>query len=125
MVDSTSLPEGPARDRREVELQLGRGLYPCSQLTEGRGERRQLFLAVYGLWQSANGAGRIRDCRRLSNRLQELAAASTDNRLQLQAQHSAFVLAAGPALHSARDRMEHDDLRVLPPYQPTLRSVVD
>jgi predicted ATPase len=120
----SSLSEGPARDRREVALQLARGLSlfttesyvsaaaaaaytRARELTERRGDRRQLFLAVYGLWQSANGAGRIRDCRRLSNRLQELAAAVADDELQLQAHHSAWAtdhFAGEPA--SALDHCE-------------------
>jgi class 3 adenylate cyclase len=120
----SALPEGPARDGREIELQLARGLSlftaesyvsagaaaaytRARELTERRGDARQLFLAVYGLWQSANGAGRIRDCRRLSNRLGELAAVSADDGLQLQAHHSAWAthhFAGDPA--SALDHCE-------------------
>ena len=48
-------------------------------------------MAVYGLWQSANGAGRIVDCRRLSNRLQQLTADNADDELRLQAHHSAWA----------------------------------
>ncbi len=94
-----ALPEGPARNSREIELQLARGLSwftangfeaaeaaeaytRARELAERRGDPRQLFLAVYGLWQSANGAGMILDCRRLSNRLQQLTAASTDDELR-------------------------------------------
>jgi tetratricopeptide (TPR) repeat protein len=119
-----ALAEGPARDGREVELQLARGLSlftvesyvsdaaaaaygRARELTERRSDGRQLFLAVYGLWQSANGAGRIRDCRRLSSRLQQLAAAGADDGLQLQAHHSAWAtdhFAGEPA--SALDHCE-------------------
>jgi predicted ATPase len=70
-----ALPEGSARDRREIELQLARGLSlftaggyssveaaeayaRARELAEQRGDPHQLFMAVYGLWQSANGAGR-------------------------------------------------------------------
>src|SRR5262245_35472241 len=48
-------------------------------------------MAVYGLWQSANGAGRIFDCRRLSSRLQQLTADNEDDELRLQAHHSAWA----------------------------------
>ena len=78
----TSLPEGPARDRREIELELARGLSlftaegfasvkaaeaytRARKLADQRGDSRQQFMALYGLWQSANGAGMIRECRRL------------------------------------------------------------
>jgi tetratricopeptide (TPR) repeat protein len=103
-----TLPEGPSRDARELELQLARGLAHFAakgfsaaeaaqaytrarELAERRGDVRQLFTAVYGLWQSANGAGHIRDCRRLSNRLQQLAAAEPDDELRLEAHHSAWA----------------------------------
>jgi len=119
-----ALAEGPARDGREIELQLARGLslftaggYSSAgaaeaygrarELAEQRGEPRQLFMAVYGLWQSANGAGMILDCRRLSNRLQQLAAGDADDELSLQAHHSAWatcLFAGEPA--AAREHCE-------------------
>jgi class 3 adenylate cyclase len=100
--------EGPARDGREIALQLARGLSlftaqgfmaaeaaqaytRAHELAEQRGDSQQLFMAVYGLWQSANGAGRILDCRRLSNRLQQLTADNEDDDLRLQAHHSAWA----------------------------------
>ena len=103
-----ALAEGPARDEREIELQLARGLSlftakgfvateavpaytRARELAERRGDPHQLFMAVYGLWQSANGAGRIVDCRRLSNRLQQLTADHADDELRLQAHHSAWA----------------------------------
>ena len=61
------------------------------ELAEQRGDSHQLFMAVYGLWQSANGASRILDCRRLSNRLQQLTADTRDDKLRLQAHHSAWA----------------------------------
>jgi class 3 adenylate cyclase len=102
------LPEGPARDGREIELQLARGLSlftaqgfmaseaaqaytRAGELAERRGDPEQLFMAVYGLWQSANGAGRVFDCRRLSSRLQQLTAANGNDELRLQAHHSAWA----------------------------------
>ncbi|HUJ99216.1 MAG TPA: AAA family ATPase [Stellaceae bacterium] len=103
-----ALPEGPARDRREVELQLARGLSlfttegfqaaeaaqaytRASELAERRHDPHQLFMATYGLWQSANGASRIPECRRLSNQLQQLTAHNADDELRLQAHHSAWA----------------------------------
>jgi class 3 adenylate cyclase len=103
-----ALPEGPARDRREVELQLARGLSlfttegfqaaeaaqaytRASELAGQRGDAHQLFMATYGLWQSANGASRISECRRLSNQLQQLTARNADDELRLQAHHSAWA----------------------------------
>jgi len=118
------LPEGPVRDGREVELQLARGLslftaegYSSAGAAEAYARARelaeqpdhphQLFIAVYGLWQSANGAGKILECRRLSNRLQQLTAAKADDELRLQAHHSAWatcLFAGEPA--TARDHSE-------------------
>jgi class 3 adenylate cyclase/tetratricopeptide (TPR) repeat protein len=103
-----ALAEGPARDGQELELQLARGLSlftaegfgaaeapqaytRARELAERRGDGRQQFMAVYGLWQSANGAGNIVDCRKLSSRLQRLTADSADDALQLQAHHSAWA----------------------------------
>ena len=103
-----ALAEGPARDGRELELQLARGLSlftaegfgaaealqaytRARELAERRGDGRQQFMAVYGLWQSANGAGNIVDCRKLSSRLQHLTADNADDELRLQAHHSAWA----------------------------------
>jgi class 3 adenylate cyclase/predicted ATPase len=103
-----ALAEGRARDDRELELQLARGLSlftaqgfmsaeaaqayaRAHELAEQRGDSQQLFIAVYGLWQSANGAGNILDCRRLSTRLQQLTVDNEDDELRLQAHHSAWA----------------------------------
>jgi hypothetical protein len=103
-----ALAEGPARNGREIELQLARGLSlftaqgfmaaeaaqaytRAHELAEQRGDSQQLFMAIYGLWQSANGAGKIFDCRRLSNRLQQLTAANENDDLRLQAHHSGWA----------------------------------
>ena len=103
-----ALADGPARDEQELELQLARGLSlftaegfgaaealqaytRARELAERRGDGRQQFMAVYGLWQSANGAGNIVDCRKLSSRLQRLTADSADDELRLQAHHSAWA----------------------------------
>jgi class 3 adenylate cyclase/predicted negative regulator of RcsB-dependent stress response/DNA polymerase III delta prime subunit len=103
-----ALAEGPARDGQELELQLARGLAlftaegfgaaealqaytRARELAERRGDARQQFMAVYGLWQSANGAGNILECRSSSNRLQHLTADNADDELRLQAHHSAWA----------------------------------
>ncbi len=95
------LQEGPARDGRETELQLARGLSlftakgfisaeaaeayaRARELAERRGDAHQLFMAVFGLWQSTNSAGRVLDCRGLSDRLQRLTADNPDSELRLQ-----------------------------------------
>jgi predicted ATPase len=130
----SALAEGPARDRREIELQLARGLSlftvegfqsaeaarvyaRARELAEQRDDPRQLFMATYGLWQSANGAARIFDCRSLSNRLQQLTADDTDNELRLQAHHSAwatYLFAGEPTVsreHSEAGRQLYDPER--------------
>ncbi len=119
-----ALPNGSARDGSEIELQLARGLSLLTsegfssagaaeaytrarELAERRGDARQLFMSVYGLWQSAAGAGRVVDCRRLSNRLQQVIADTADDELRLQAHHSAWatcLFAGEPA--AARDHSE-------------------
>ena len=130
----SALPEGPAREGREIELQLARGLSlftakgfsaveapeayaRARELAERRGDPRQQFMAVYGLWQSANGAGRIHDCRRLSDRLLQLTAGKADDALHLQAHHSAWatsMFAGDPAAareHSEAGRRLYDPER--------------
>jgi len=101
-------PEGATQDGRELELQLARGLslftvkgYSSVQaieaytraheLAEQTGDTRRLFVAVYGLWQSAAGSGRLLAGHRLSDRLLDLTAGTTDDGLRLQAHHSAWA----------------------------------
>jgi class 3 adenylate cyclase len=103
-----ALQEGQARDGRETELQLARGLSlftakgfisaeaaeaytRARDLAERRGDAQQLFAAVFGLWQSTNSAGRVLDCCRLSDRLQQLTEHDVDSELRLQAHHSAWT----------------------------------
>jgi hypothetical protein len=120
----SALPEGSSREAREIELQLARGLslftakgfsavealeayVRAGELAERRGNPRQQFMAVYGLWQSANGAGRIHDCRKLSDQLLQLTAGKSDDELHLQAHHSAWatsMFAGDPA--AAREHSE-------------------
>jgi class 3 adenylate cyclase/tetratricopeptide (TPR) repeat protein len=117
LAELATLPEGSARDKREIELQLAQGpwLFAAKGITAveaaqaytrahelaGRlGDQRQLFTAVCGLWQAAHYSGRIFDCRRLSDRLQQLTADNADDGLRLQAHHcawSTFLLAGEPA----------------------------
>jgi hypothetical protein len=130
----SALPEGRAREEREIELQLARGLSlftakgfsaveaseaytRARDLTERRGDPRQKFMAVYGLWQSANGAGTIHDCRRLSDQLLQLDSAAADDGMHLQAHHSAWAtsLFAGEPMaareHSETGRQLYDPER--------------
>jgi tetratricopeptide (TPR) repeat protein len=103
-----ALPEDQVRDALEIELQLARGLSlftahgfkatdagnvygRARELAERLGDSHHLFMAVYGLWQSAAGSGKILDCRKLSNRLQQLTADGQDDELLLQAHHSAWT----------------------------------
>jgi class 3 adenylate cyclase len=103
-----ALPEASARDGREIELQLARGLSlfttegfqapeaahaytRARELAERRHDPHQLFMATYGLWQSANGASQIPEARRLSNQLQQLTTHNADDELRLQAHHSAWA----------------------------------
>jgi tetratricopeptide (TPR) repeat protein len=102
------LSEGRERDRLEIELQLARGLSlftaegfvsdtagqayaRAHELSERSGDVRQLFMAVFGLWVSANGKGGMVECRQFSQRLQQLATADADEALSLQAHHSAWT----------------------------------
>ena len=134
LVTLAALPEWAARDGREISLQLARGssLFTAGgyssagaaeayararELAEQLGDPQQLFMAVYGLWQSANGAGRVLDCRSLSNRLQQLTAEKADDDLRLEAHHSAWAtcLFAGEPVaaqeHSAVGRRLYDSER--------------
>jgi predicted ATPase len=101
------LPECAVRDEYEIELQLARGLSlftteafisPAAaqayrracELAEPRADARQLFMAVYGLWQSTTGSGEVARGRTLSDRLLQLTAGAADDGLRLQAHHSAW-----------------------------------
>jgi tetratricopeptide (TPR) repeat protein len=124
-------PEGPARDGWEIELQLARGLSlfttegfaargateiytRACELAEQRGDPRQQFMAVYGLWQSANSGGRTRESRKFSERLLQLTESTANDGLYLQAHHSAWstcLYAGEPAAacsHSEKGRQLYD-----------------
>ena len=127
-----SLPEGAARDAQEVELQLARGVSlfategfiseaavrcytRARELAERHNDGHQLFVAIYGQWQGANGAGNVAACSSLSKKLLALTAApTTDSGLRLQAHHSAWstcLFGGEPAVgreHCAAGRRLYD-----------------
>jgi len=103
-----SLPDGSARNDREIELWLAlgvsyitvRGISSPSvseayrrarELAEKRGAERQLFQATFGLWQNKGGAGFARDARVFSVELLRLAGRGEDDGFHLQAHHSAWT----------------------------------
>ena len=76
------------------------------ELAERRGDTRHLFTAVYGLWQSTDGSGRVLAGRGLSDQLLRLTARSRDGSA-LQAHHSGWttcLFAGEPA--AAREHCE-------------------
>jgi hypothetical protein len=119
-----TLPEGPARDGHEIELQLGKGLSLLTaesfmstkaahaytrarELAERREDTPPLFTAVYGLWQSTVASGMVVSASGLSNQLLRLTEGNADDGLRLQAHHSAWstsMFTGEPAV--ARDHCE-------------------
>jgi class 3 adenylate cyclase/tetratricopeptide (TPR) repeat protein len=133
----SSQPQGPARDAREADLHLARGLSlfttegfvsrqaaqayaRASELAERQGDSDRLFTAVYGLWQSNSGSGSPRAAKPYSARLLELTASESDNGLRLQAHHSGWTtgLASGELAvayeHCAVGRRLYDPERHAP-----------
>jgi class 3 adenylate cyclase/tetratricopeptide (TPR) repeat protein len=129
-----AVAEGPARDRREIELQLARGMSlftaegfvsakaaqayaRARELAEQQGDARQQFESIYGLWQSSIGAGMVVDSHGLSGRLLQLTKGTADEGLLLQAHHSAWstsLFAGEPAAareHCAIGRQIYDPER--------------
>jgi tetratricopeptide (TPR) repeat protein len=119
-----ALPESRARDGREIELQLARGLslftakgFEASEaaraytrareLAEQQGDAGQLSVAIYGLWQANIGSGTLVGAHILSNRLLQLTSGAADDGLRLQAYHSAWTtcLFAGKPV-AAREHCE-------------------
>ena len=103
-----ALPESRARDEREIELQLARGLSlftakgfeapeaaqaytRARELAEQQEDASQLFVAVYGLWQANIGSGTIVGAHTLSNRLLQLTLDAADDGFRLQAHHTAWT----------------------------------
>jgi predicted negative regulator of RcsB-dependent stress response len=72
-------------------MQGGEAYARAHELSEKSGDVRQLFMAVFGLWVSANGRGGMVECRQFSHRLQQLTTADADDELRLQAHHSAWT----------------------------------
>ena len=104
------LPEGSTGNAQEIELQLALGL--CSYTSKGASSRevgrayeractlaekgsnaRQLFQAVYGVWATHAGSGRIPPARPFSERLLRLTDRESDSELRLQVRHSAWTTA--------------------------------
>jgi hypothetical protein len=102
-----TLPEAPARDGQEIELQLAKGLSLLTtqsfmstkaahaytrarELAERLDDTPPLFTAVYGLWQSAVASGMVVSASGLSDRLLRLTEGNADDGLRLQAHHSAW-----------------------------------
>ena len=61
------------------------------EFAERQSEARQLFQAVYGLWQIQAACGRIPSARSFSERLLRLTDREVDSGLRLQAHHSAWT----------------------------------
>jgi len=112
-----SLPEDLARDGHETELLLGRGLSlfttegfsstaaaqgyeRASELAERRHDARQLFMAVYGQWQSSAGSGRLLAGSPLSQKLLNLTENQEDIGFRLQAHITAGGEPAGSPVNS-------------------------
>jgi predicted ATPase len=129
-----ALPQGTPRDRLEIELHLARGVSlfaakgmssveaaqayaRACELAEQGGDARRMSMAVYGLWLSNAGSGKILASRRLSEQLLRLAAGQADDGLRLQAHHSAWttcLYAGAPAAareHSEAGRQLYDPER--------------
>jgi class 3 adenylate cyclase/tetratricopeptide (TPR) repeat protein len=112
------LPERPARDGQEIELQLAKGLSLLTtesfmstkaahayararELAERLNVTPPLFTAVYGLWQSTVASGMVVSASGLSDRLLRLTEGNADDGLRLQAHHSAWstsMFAGEPAV---------------------------
>ena len=113
-----SLADGPVRDARELELQLalgncaitvngmsaprvGTAYARAHELAQKRGDERQKFQALYGLWQHNSGSGRVVVARPLSERLLRMTEHTGNSGLRLQAHHSAWttgLLGGDPAV---------------------------
>jgi predicted ATPase len=126
-----SLPESPARNGGEIELQLALGLClfaakgavaaklpytRAHELAERSGEPHQRFEALYGVWQSTQSSGGIAAAGPLSKRLLRMAEREGDDGLRLQAHHAGWTtwVLAGD---SAKAREHADAGRLL--YDPT------
>jgi class 3 adenylate cyclase/predicted ATPase len=101
-----SMPDGPARDRQETELQLARGLslltargfasveaveaYARARaLCEKSGDADHLFVALWNLWMTT-AVRDVNAARPLSARLLSLTETEKDTGLRLEAHHSGW-----------------------------------
>jgi tetratricopeptide (TPR) repeat protein len=118
----SGLPEGPARDRQELALQLARGLclFPAKggvaarpayvrahELADEQGSSPQQFEALYGVWQCHLSSSGIVAARPFSDQLLRLSEREQDPGLRLQAHHagwSTMLFAGEPA--KARDHAD-------------------
>jgi class 3 adenylate cyclase/predicted ATPase len=134
-------PEDRTRAGREIDLRLALGLSSLSvrgvssretlqayeracELAEMRGDARQLFQAVYGIWQTHAPSGRVSTARPFSDRLLTLTERVADRGLRLQAHHSAWTTdwwsgelasadrhaEAGRNLYDAEEHLSHRHL---------------
>jgi tetratricopeptide (TPR) repeat protein len=125
-----SLPQGPDRDGREIDLQLA--LAGCLltaksaaaaklpymrafDLAESNSSPQQRFDALYGVWQSTNMSGDSAGASPLSARLLSMTEQEGDEGLRLQALHSAWATLAF-AGDPAKTREHTDAGRLL--YDP-------
>jgi len=105
---SQHLLESPSRDYLEIELQLALGVSYITvqgmsspsvpqaytrarELAEKCGNERQLFQAIFGLWQNKGALGISREARVFSVELLQLAGHGQNDEFQLQAHHSAWT----------------------------------
>jgi len=105
---SQHLLESPSRDHLEIELQLALGVSYITvqgmsspsvpqaytrarELAEKCGNERQLFQAIFGLWQNKGALGISREARVFSVELLQLAGHGQNDEFQLQAHHSAWT----------------------------------
>ena len=125
-----SLPDGPGRDRCEIDLQLvlagcvlaAKGAAAAKlpymrafDLAESTGSSQQRFDALYGVWQSTNMSGGSAAASPLSARLLSMTEQEGDDGLRLQAHHSAWATLAF-AGDPAKTREHTDAGRLL--YDP-------
>jgi DNA-binding response OmpR family regulator/class 3 adenylate cyclase/tetratricopeptide (TPR) repeat protein len=117
-----SLPEGPTRDRQEIELQLACGLclyaakgpaaarpayVRAHELAAEQGSSPQQFEALYGVWQCHLVSGGIVAARPFSAQLVRMSEREQDPALRLQSYHSEWsTLVYAGELAKGRDYVD-------------------
>ena len=104
-----TLPETPARDNREIDLQLALGIPQVAAKGHGSAEAMaaytraqelcnrlgsetsQLFPALRGLWTGYRARGQMRTARDLADQLVAIARRSGDQSLLLEAHHAQWT----------------------------------